>query len=238
MATTSSPVITPALWLETQDQFLNEIAEAVATNNIPDRWIINVDQTPFKVYPNRECNDGRNQFTTLDKERGNNKQGLALTIAETLDGTALPFQLIYQGKTARSLPSANFPGEFCLSYNEKHWSNEKGTLEFRNMEVKHPQAADLYQQMPEKHHHHQMASHHFQRRPLGQDWSKPHWNGDQKKEMGMDLPHTQKVHLKRHQASPWLEFTRTAKTRRLKQTWRRSTDAEVKAIGTTWAQLK
>ena len=51
MVTTSRPVITRALWLETRDGFLNEIAEAVATYNIPDQLIINVDQTPSKFVP-------------------------------------------------------------------------------------------------------------------------------------------------------------------------------------------
>ena len=51
MVTTSRPVITRTLWLETRDRFLNEIAEAVATYNIPDQLIINVDQTPSKFVP-------------------------------------------------------------------------------------------------------------------------------------------------------------------------------------------
>ena len=36
----------------------------------------------------------------------------------------LPFQLIYKGKTERSLPSYDFPEGFSLSFNEKHCSNE------------------------------------------------------------------------------------------------------------------
>ena len=39
-------------------------------------------------------------------------------------------QLIYKGKTNRSLPSVKFPAGFALTYNEKHWSNEKETLNF------------------------------------------------------------------------------------------------------------
>ena len=66
------------------------------------------------------------------KKGGSDKWGMTLTLAETLDGSALPFQLIYQGKTARSLPATNFPEGFCLSYNEKHWSNEKETLRLIN----------------------------------------------------------------------------------------------------------
>jgi len=67
---------------------------------------------------------------------------------------------------------------------------------------------------------------HLQRWPLGQDWPKPHWSGDQKKETGPDRPHTQEVALKRHQASFRLESTRKAKSRKIetdlaKEHWRR-----------------
>ena len=39
-------------------------------------------------------------------------------------------QLIYGGKTSKSLPRAKFPESFCLSVNEKHYSNEKESLKF------------------------------------------------------------------------------------------------------------
>ncbi|PFX18016.1 hypothetical protein AWC38_SpisGene17650 [Stylophora pistillata] len=71
------------------------------------------------------------------KKGGSDKRGMTLTLAETLDGSVLPFQLIYQGKTARYLPATNFPEEFCLSCNKKHWSNGKETLRLIN-DVLHP----------------------------------------------------------------------------------------------------
>ncbi|PFX11655.1 hypothetical protein AWC38_SpisGene24528 [Stylophora pistillata] len=71
------------------------------------------------------------------KKGGSDKRGMTLPLAETVDGSVLLFQLIYQGKTARSLPATNFPEEFCLSCNEKHWSNEKETLRLIN-DVLHP----------------------------------------------------------------------------------------------------
>ena len=40
----------------------------------------------------------------------------------------LPFQLICKRKTQRLLPTVEFPDGFYLSYNEKHWSNEKETV--------------------------------------------------------------------------------------------------------------
>ena len=50
------------------------------------------------------------------------------TFAITLSGNFLPIQLIYDGKTAKSIPAVAFPPEFVLSANEKHYSNEKESL--------------------------------------------------------------------------------------------------------------
>ena len=45
-----------------------------------------------------------------------------------LSGKILPFQLIYKGKTKRSIPSSKFPEGFLLSANPRHWSNEAETI--------------------------------------------------------------------------------------------------------------
>ena len=52
-------------------------------------------------------------------------------------------------------------------------------------------------------------------------------------EIRVDRPHTQEVPLKGHQASPCWNPQGKRKVGRPEQTWRRSTDAEVKAIGMT-----
>lgn len=40
----------------------------------------------------------------------------------------LPLQLIYGGKTERSLPKVKFPGSFSLNFNGKHFSNTQESL--------------------------------------------------------------------------------------------------------------
>ena len=37
-------------------------------------------------------------------------------------------QIIYKRKTNTSLPTVEFPSDFVLSYNEKHWNNENKAL--------------------------------------------------------------------------------------------------------------
>ena len=59
------------------------------------------------------------------------KRMVTATFAITLNGTFLPMQLIYGGKTKQSLPrGVRFPDSFSLSVNEKHYSNEKEVLNY------------------------------------------------------------------------------------------------------------
>ena len=62
------------------------------------------------------------------KKGATDKRCVTVTLSETLKGDILPFQIIYKGKTSRSLPSVQFPEGFCLSFNETHWSNEAETI--------------------------------------------------------------------------------------------------------------
>ena len=42
-----------------------------------------------------------------------------------MDGKSMGLQLIYGGKTNQSLPRYQFPKDFLLNGNPKHYSNEK-----------------------------------------------------------------------------------------------------------------
>ena len=53
---------------------------------------------------------------------------ITATFTTTLDGHFLPVQLIYGGKTSKSLPRVNFPKSFSLSANPKHYSNEQESI--------------------------------------------------------------------------------------------------------------
>ena len=56
------------------------------------------------------------------------KRSINVTLYESLDGGMLPFQLIYTGKTEKSLPDFTFPDGFCIAFKQKHWSNETETI--------------------------------------------------------------------------------------------------------------
>ena len=116
MVTTSQPTVTRSIWLETRTQYLHDI--------------INADQTPSKYVPTANATMAEKNSKHVARKGANDKRGITVTLGESLSGEILPMQLIYKGKTNRSLPSVKFPAGFALTYNEKHWSNEKETLNF------------------------------------------------------------------------------------------------------------
>ena len=58
------------------------------------------------------------------------KHQIIAVFASTMSGDFLPPQIIYAGKTARCLPSVEFPGDCDITYTENHWANEKATLSY------------------------------------------------------------------------------------------------------------
>lgn len=64
------------------------------------------------------------------------KRNITLTFVLTLAGELIPLQIIYSGKTDRCHPKdIQFPSGFCISQNEKHWSNEEETIKLIDMVI-------------------------------------------------------------------------------------------------------
>ena len=128
MVTTSRPTATRSIWLETRMQYLHDIVQVVVSHSIPDELIINADQTPSKYVPKANVTMAEKNSKHVARKGVNDKRGITVMLGGSLSGEILPMQLIYKGKTNRSLPSIKFLAGFALTYNEKHWSNEKETL--------------------------------------------------------------------------------------------------------------
>ena len=65
-------------------------------------------------------------FTELD-----DKREITALFSGATDGSFLPPQLIYGGKTDRSHPQGiQCPHEWNISHNDNHWSNETSMLEY------------------------------------------------------------------------------------------------------------
>ena len=81
----------------------------VQTYNIPDELIININQTPSEYVPTSSVTMAEKNLKPVSKQGADDKCAITLTLATTLSGDMLPFQMIYTGKTKRSSPTAEFP---------------------------------------------------------------------------------------------------------------------------------
>ena len=57
------------------------------------------------------------------------KHQITATVAVSCTGEFFPIQLIYAGKTERSLPKYSFPPSFSVTFAENHWSNIEKSIE-------------------------------------------------------------------------------------------------------------
>ena len=105
MVKTSRPIVTTSLWEEVRTPFHNDIALAVLKYNIPDELILKIDQTTPQFVSTENVTMAETRSKHVSRKGRNDKRGITVTLSETITGKTLPFQLIYTGKTARSLPS-------------------------------------------------------------------------------------------------------------------------------------
>ena len=61
---------------------------------------------------------------------GKEKPQITATILVGSDGTVAPPQLIFGGKTARSLPKGKIPEGWQLSFTDSHWQSEASYVEY------------------------------------------------------------------------------------------------------------
>ena len=126
--TTAKVPIPDEVKKEIELTFLHEVVNTIKEHNIPP-LIINLDQTPTKFVPGSNSTLAKTGSTNVPIIGMSDKRMITATFAITLNGTFLPMQLIYGGKTKQSLPrGVRFPDSVSLSVNEKHYSNEKEVL--------------------------------------------------------------------------------------------------------------
>ena len=86
--------------------------------------ILNLDQAPSKYIILAQATLAKKNLKSVAIAGGSDKCSITATFAVSFDGTFLPMQLIYEGKTTQSLPQFGFPSFFSLSVNPTHYSNE------------------------------------------------------------------------------------------------------------------
>ena len=84
--------------------------------------------TPSKYVPVLNKTMAPKGSKTVPIKGSTEKRMIIATFTITLDGHFLPVQLIYGGKTSKSLPRVNFLKSFSLSANPKHYSNEQESI--------------------------------------------------------------------------------------------------------------
>ena len=103
--------------------FQRAIAKAVSDHDIPMELVLNLDQTPLSyVSPGKYTFDLKGSKTVPIKDVDDKRQ-ITATFTVTASGSFLPIQLIYSGKTKRSLPKFDFPKCFGVIFLPNHWSN-------------------------------------------------------------------------------------------------------------------
>ena len=85
--------------------------------------VLKHDQTPLKYVPSGNTTLAQKSSSTVPIKGVSDKRMITGTFTISLDGQYLPIQLIYAGQTHRSIPKVNFPKEFSLSANPKHFSS-------------------------------------------------------------------------------------------------------------------
>ena len=126
--TTSKPKIPELAKKEAKLIFQHQIADLVECHSIPLSLVMNFDQTPLKYAPVANQTLSRKGSKHVAIKGLSFKKSITATFGITLNLKFLPMQLIYGGKTQRSLPRVKFHDSLSLSANEKHFSNTQESL--------------------------------------------------------------------------------------------------------------
>ena len=123
MRTTGKVEIPEGARKETQLLYPHDIVLIVEKHDIPSHLVMNLDQASLKYVPAMNHTMAKKNSTSVSIIGSTDKRSITGTFIVTLDGQFLPMQLIYGGKTLKSLPNFEFPDSFSLSVNPKHFSN-------------------------------------------------------------------------------------------------------------------
>lgn len=130
MATTGKVDVPTTFLEEIKVTFLHCVLAKIQKYQIPPSMVINLDQTPMKYCQLSKRTQAKIGSKRVPLAASDDKRTFTATFAITLSGSFLPMQLIYGGKTKKSLPRVKFPDSFSLSVNPKHYSNETESIKF------------------------------------------------------------------------------------------------------------
>ena len=128
LATTGKVKISEKLKAEIETAYLYGIVQKINEHKIPSSMVINLDKTPSKFVPG--CNKilAKKGCKSVPITGSTDKRIITAIFSITLTGEFPPVQLIYGGKTTKSISAVPFAADFVISVNKKHYINEKEAL--------------------------------------------------------------------------------------------------------------
>ncbi|MDO9333522.1 MAG: hypothetical protein Q7T57_03245 [Dehalococcoidales bacterium] len=117
----------PLDWEDQGVLMAKRIAATMETHDVHPSLVINMDQTGVHLVPTSNWTYQARGSKSVAVVGAEDKRQITVCIASSLEGDLLPPQLIFQGKTPRSLPSLTVDARAAkadVTFSENHWSNQ------------------------------------------------------------------------------------------------------------------
>ena len=128
MAKTGKVQISEEVRKEMEMTYFHSIVSRIENKKIPKSLVINLDQTPSIYVPGCNKTLAPKGAKSVSIAGSTDKRTITATFSITMDGQFLPMQLIYCGKTTKSIPRVSFPDGFLVSANLKQYRNDEESL--------------------------------------------------------------------------------------------------------------
>ncbi len=119
--------VTPLDFEAFKSQFVFDVKCIIELEEIPPDLVINWDHTGIHYVPVSSWTMAKEGSKRVEIAGIEDKRQITAVFAGTMSGKFLPPQIIYAGKTARCLPSVDFPEHWDFTYTPNHWANELTT---------------------------------------------------------------------------------------------------------------
>ena len=125
MATTGKVPISEEVRKEVEMTYFHSIVTTIENKKISKSLVINLDQTPLNYVPGCNKTLAPKGMKNVSIAGSTDKRTITATFSITMDGQFLPMQIIYGGKTSKSIPRVSFPDRFLVSANPKHLATRR-----------------------------------------------------------------------------------------------------------------
>ena len=120
----SKAKVTPDDFTQLKSNFLADIHAIVEMEEIPAALILNWDHTGLKYVPVSSWTMAKAGSKRVEISGIDNKHQITAVFTVSLDGSFLPIQLIYCGKSRACLPPTKFHSDWHITYSHNRWANE------------------------------------------------------------------------------------------------------------------